>query len=97
MNRSFCYGLLGMFLLFIGSCADNEADQLLEDTPSIQVVDIQPREVQEFQGNVTLTLSYKDGNGDLGAEDPDEKLLWIKDNRLDQPDYYFVKPLAPIG
>jgi hypothetical protein len=81
--------------LFLGSCQGEESP--LDQVPRLRVESITPRTVRQFQDSIQLVLSYEDANGDLGSEDPDERVLSVKDSRLDIPDYYHVKPLAPPG
>ncbi|MCB0790774.1 MAG: hypothetical protein H6595_05570 [Flavobacteriales bacterium] len=68
----------------------------MSSTPEIALVDLSPTLVAAFGDPVHLKLSYKDGNGDLGTEDPDDRTLEIKDSRLSAPDTYHVQPLAPL-
>ena len=46
---------------------------------------------------MTVTLSYRDHQGDLGWSDPDVHALEVRDTRLDNPDTYHVPPLTPDG
>ncbi|MCB9170291.1 MAG: hypothetical protein H6597_05580 [Flavobacteriales bacterium] len=71
-------------------------DEVMSSTPEIALVDLSPTLVAAFGDPVHLKLSYKDGNGDLGTEDPDDRTLEIKDSRLSAPDTYHVQPLAPL-
>ena len=91
-------------IIFIGiplalSCSKEEesVSDSLTEYPSIAFVSIDPSEVDNFNNSITLTIKYKDNNGDLGYEDPDEYALSVKDSRLDSADYYHVPPLAPVG
>ena len=65
--------------------------------PEIALVSVGPNTVLEFDDAVTLRFSYKDGNGDLGQDDPDAYTLWVKDSRLSAADGYHIPPLAPPG
>ena len=42
-----------------------------------------------------MIISYKDGDGDIGTEDPDEYTLLIHDSRLPAADEYHIQPLTP--
>ena len=44
-----------------------------------------------------LTISFVDGDGDIGTSDPDIYSVSIKDARLNTPDYYHINPLTPPG
>ena len=46
---------------------------------------------------LSVTLSYRDHQGDLGWADPDLHALEVRDTRLENPDTYHVPPLTPDG
>jgi len=60
-------------------------------------LNIEPKNVKEFSDSIIITLSYKDGDGDLGNKDPDKRQLSVRDARLVKADFYHIAPLAPIG
>ena len=88
-----------IFLLFISvlilSCK-TETAPVFPDKPTLKSITLSHTQIQEFKGNVILTLSYEDGDGDLGEDDPDKNTLWVKDSRLPDADLYHVQPLAPL-
>ena len=65
--------------------------------PEISLVSISPTTLVQFEEPVNIVIGYKDLDGDLGFENPDSFALQIKDNRLEDPDWYHVPPLSPIG
>ena len=65
--------------------------------PEINLVSISPTTLVQFEEPVNIVIGYKDLDGDLGFENPDSFALQIKDNRLEDPDWYHVPPLSPIG
>lgn len=67
------------------------------NTPVIKLVSVSSTELKEFKDSLTIVISYTDGDGDIGQDNPDVNDLKIKDRRLSEADYYFVKPLAPPG
>ena len=80
-----------------GCSKDDETTEELSYEPSIAFVELTPLEIDNFKNSVTLTISYKDNNGDLGFDDPDQYALWVKDSRLDSADWYHIPPLSPVG
>lgn len=92
---------IALFLIsgiFLCSCSkEDDSTSALSADPVIGFVSISPEEVENFNNSVTLTISYKDNNGDLGFDDPDAYALYVKDSRLDSADWYHVPPLAPPG
>jgi hypothetical protein len=51
---------------------------------------------KQFSDTVVITLKYKDGDGDLGFESADSLSVEVKDMRFEKPDYYHLRPLAPL-
>ena len=70
-------------------------EEVMPSAPEIAFVSMSTQSVHEFDERVTVRFSYKDGDGDLGQEDPDNYTLWVKDARLDGTDGYHIPPLAP--
>lgn len=91
---------LSLFLLFglgSGCTKEVEPEMALEPEPSIKILSVAPTTIKEFDENVVVTLEYEDGDGDLGFEHPDSNALRVWDDRLENPDFYFVPPLSPVG
>lgn len=86
-------GLLLLALIWAG-CKKKLPNGFSEE-PEIRLVSVEPTSIQQFVDSIIITLEYKDGNGDLGFENPDSLSLRVQDSRLTKPDWYFVKPLAP--
>lgn len=84
-------------LFLIASCKKEDEAAFPAAPPVIGVLSISPGTLIEFQDSLVIELSYEDKNGDLGSLDPDIKDLEIKDDRLANPDYFHVIPLAPAG
>lgn len=90
--KSILYILLIPAVLF--SCKKNEEEKY-SDTPEIEFISMTPTSTTEFQDQVKITIGYKDGNGDIGTEDPDFYSLYLKDARLSDYDKYHIQPLSP--
>lgn len=84
--------LAAMALLYAG-CKKDE----LTDTPFIELKSAAPASVQAFSDTLTFTVFYKDGNGDLGENNPDVYNLFLKDNRNGITYKYRIQQLAPSG
>ena len=92
MIKNIFYGLL---FLSLASCKDDESE--FSNTPHLEFVSITPASITEFQEEVTLVIKYKDGDGDLGENDPDVKNLFITDQRNNVEYTYRVPQLSPNG
>lgn len=85
-----------LFLILHLGCRPERVTRI-ELPPAIRIVAISPLELTEFTDRVTVELGYEDGDGDMGSINPDELMLEVKDDRLEQADYYFLPPLSPPG
>ena len=94
MRYLFTFIILFSLITFYG-CEDD--DFVFDVVPYIELSEISTTNVTEFQDTITIRLLYRDGDGDLGFENPDSFSLSVQDQRLVNPDFYFVQPLAPIG
>ncbi len=93
--RRTCILSLVLFAVLFLSC-EKYTDNGMSHIPRIDILDVTPLSIEEFDGNVIVKLRYQDGNGDLGFEHPDSLALEVKDVRLLNPDWYYVPPLAPL-
>ena len=91
MPKSFSILLLVMIACL--ACKKEE----LSKSPVIELVEITPLSLVQYNEPVYITIGYTDLDGDIGYESPDEYALQIKDNRLIDPDWYHVPPLSPVG
>ena len=69
----------------------------ISTTPAIEFVSISPGTAVEYQDKITIVVSYKDGDGDLGENAPDVKNLFLTDSRNNVTYQYRVSQLAPAG
>lgn len=74
-----------------------EVDNGLSEVPKIEIRQVSPLTIEEFDGNATVYLKYEDGDGDLGYSEADSLSLEVWDARLSEPDWYYVPALAPIN
>lgn len=68
-----------------------------DPVPKISFKSMNSSSVKQFTDSVYATISYIDGDGDLGNNDPDKYDIEIKDSRFSKPDYFYLAPLAPLG
>ncbi len=97
MMKRKLYLLVIIGLFTASACTDVTMVQPTPGGPTIDFVDIQPKTIREFQDSITITISYKDPDGDLGHVDPDINLITVHDLRLAKKDEYHVPLLAPTG
>ncbi len=86
-----------MLLLGLTARCTKEVDNGISDVPAIEIRQVSPLTIEEFDGNVKVFLKYEDGDGDLGFPEADSLSLEVWDARLSEPDYYYVPALAPVG
>lgn len=80
--------------LYAASC---KKDSAVSSVPVIKFLDVNSTSIKEFKDSLVLRFEYTDADGDIGEDNPDKNDLFIKDRRLANADYYFVKPLSPPG
>lgn len=80
-------------ICFFG-CQPEDVDPV---APELGFVSINATEVESSTTPLTVTLSYRDHQGDLGWADPDIHALDVRDTRLENPDTYHIPPLTPDG
>lgn len=78
-------------LLFSG-CKKEEA---ISATPSIKFISISPNPAIKYQNEVTITIEYTDGDGDLGENTADVKNLFVTDSRNNVTSEFRIPQLAP--
>lgn len=79
--------------LLFNSCKKDDA--ILSNVPQLTFLSTDPESIQEFDGPITFTVSYQDGDGDLGENQADKYNLFLKDNRNNITYNYRLKQLAP--
>ena len=85
--------LISLSIILLFSCKKD--DEAYSDIPEIEFVSLTPSSTSEFSSNIKLIISYKDGDGDIGTDDPDEYTLLIHDSRLPDADEHHIQPLTP--
>jgi hypothetical protein len=80
---------IGMFLM---ACNIGPG---IGEVPEIAFESVMPNVVTEYQDSLYFTISYRDGDGDLGQNNTDDNNLFIQDSR-NQVIYGFrIQQLAP--
>lgn len=80
-------------VLTLISCKKEVVD--IPPQPYIEFVDIFPKEVKQNTDEILITIKYRDGNGDLGDNNPDVKNVYVKDLRNNLFYTFRLKQLAP--
>jgi hypothetical protein len=83
--------LLILPILFF-SC---EKDDLKSPVPLLEFISITPEIAQEYEDEIIITISYFDGDGDLGENDPNVKNLFLTDNRNNITYEFRIQQLSP--
>lgn len=65
------------------------------EIPEITILSVTPTTVEAFDDSISILIEYKDLNGDIGQENPDEFPLMVKDRRTPAADFYHVPPITP--
>ncbi len=92
------YRVVFLFLICSILGCTKESDELSFDlAPHIELLSISNDTIVEFQESLSFSISYEDGDGDLGNPDADINSLFVQDSRLENEDEFYVQPLAPVG
>ena len=88
-----------IFLLILFFACKKKDNLIISDLPSIELVSVNKTEIKEFTDSLVFTVSYRDGDGDLGTESPDSTVIEIIDNRDPQNLVfgYHLSPRSPNG
>ena len=98
--------LLGsLTILMVWSCTketmstiENEMNEEIGPTPSIELLGVSTTEVTQYEDNITFNIQYQDGDGDIGTTNPDDTVIEIIDQR--DPEIlifsFHVSPRAPL-
>lgn len=83
-------------ILVLAACNKDDGPAF-STIPEIELISIAPDTVVEFRDVLIITIEYRDGDGDLGHEDPDVNTIFVRDARLEAYDGFYIGPIAPIG
>jgi len=86
------FSTLLIFLLIISSCKKDS--DIYSTTPAINILSVSSTSIAEGDP-ITFKISYTDGDGDLGENDPDATNLFLTDNRLNVTYNMRIRQLAP--
>jgi hypothetical protein len=99
--------LIGFCIFFVFSACDdtptitditiNDPNPTLSNIPQIELDTVAPLTVKQFEDSIKFSISYIDGNGDLGTTDPDEHTIELIDNRANLLFTYHLSPRTPAG
>ena len=67
-----------LITLFTSSCQSDDMNFVYPIEPEILSVEVSPVQVQEFSDSILFTISYRDGDGDIGWPEGDSLPLYIK-------------------
>ncbi|MGB3948408.1 MAG: hypothetical protein WBM13_10510 [Bacteroidia bacterium] len=88
--------LFSIFCTVLFSCKKDD-EITISTTPELNFVSISPTTATEYQDKITIVITYKDGDGDLGENAPDVKNLFLTDTRNNVTYQYRISQLAPSG
>ena len=84
-------------LLTAFSCRETADEPPFSVVPEISLKGLSGNSIIEFEDVLKLSIHYRDGDGDLGFEEPDTYAVFIRDARLLKYDGFYLGPVAPPG
>jgi hypothetical protein len=82
-----------LFVCVIASCKKDKP--VYGETPEIEFVSVSNSSVNAYGQPLTFTISYQDGDGDLGENTADAHNLYLTDNRFGITYPYRISELCP--
>jgi len=70
-------------------------DEPISVVPEIAFVSATPQIITAYEDSLTVTISYRDGDGDLGENNTDDHNLFMEDSRNGVIYGFRVRQLAP--
>jgi len=95
-NTCLSFVLISVAIFSLSSCEKEEIN-IISNIPEIELISVSADTIVQFEEFLTLRISYKDGDGDLGFEETDRYALFIRDIRLEEFDGFYVGPILPPG
>ncbi len=83
-----------LILIVLFSCKKGNE---VSEVPAISFKSISPNTAQEYTEDIIITISYTDGDGDLGENNPDINNLFVEDNRNGIEYKFRIPELSPSG
>ena len=87
------FNKLFFVLILFYSCKKDEVT--FDADPSIEFSAISPSSAHQYTDGITITIKYKDGDGDLGENSASAENCFITDNRIGIVYKYRISQLAP--
>ena len=96
--------LVGLIICCLGckrtttTTIDTEPLDPISEVPEIELLEVAPLSVTQFVDSISFKIKYLDGDGDLGEPDPDNKTIFLVDNRAPNElifDFH-LSPRAPL-
>jgi hypothetical protein len=87
--------LLFLTLFLISGCTKEEVKPEFSSTPKIAFLAMSPGSVTAWKDSVIFTISYEDGDGDLGQNTAGYENLFLKDSRTGGSYTYRIRELVP--
>lgn len=87
-----CFTFLILLTVLFSGCKKEDP---ISNTPSIKFLSITPNPAIKYQDEITITIEYTDGDGDLGENTPDVKNLFVTDSRNNVTYQFRIPQLSP--
>lgn len=93
MKKLFPFLFLSIFLS--SGCTKEEVKPQFSSTPKIAFLSMSPGSVTAWKDSVVFTISYEDGDGDLGQNTAGYENLFLKDSRTGGFYTFRIRELVP--
>ncbi len=92
-----CFVLMISLSVVLNSCTEVDENPVFPDAPRIELLELKPTRIVEFQDSLEFHIYYEDGNGDIGFSNFDSNSIFIRDLRFERSDSFYLGPIGPEG
>lgn len=82
-------------LVLTTACTKDETD--IKPEPHIDLLEVNPTNIVEYQDSLLFRISYRDGDGDLGENRAGVNNLFLVDKRVNATYAYRIPEIVPDG
>ena len=95
MHSKHLLRLLPLLFLLSGFGACKKEKSEWSEVPEIKFISVNPSSLVQFSSPLTITIEYRDGDGDLGENNPDVVTTFVTDSRNNITYQFRTQQLAP--
>ncbi|MEO0469412.1 MAG: hypothetical protein AAF206_07325 [Bacteroidota bacterium] len=88
--------LIGLLLSGLLMACQDESP-FISEVPEISLEGVSATQVKAFEDEISFTIRYTDGDGDLGTNDDSQRNVFVADSRIQAISEFRLQQVAPDG